>query len=72
MPPSDTKTSVQKIYDDLWRRLSMEERFQKGLEWISMNRQLLLAGIRARHPHFSEEELRQELMREVYPVKRII
>ncbi|OGQ05346.1 MAG: hypothetical protein A3F82_00980 [Deltaproteobacteria bacterium RIFCSPLOWO2_12_FULL_44_12] len=63
---SDTSPEVQKHFDALCRQLSEEERFLKGLEWIRLNRELLLAGFRARFPHFSEEQIRKELMREVY------
>ena len=66
MKPSDTSPKMQKHYDELWQRLSCEERFLKGLQWIQFNREFLLAGIRARFPHFTETEVRQELRHELY------
>ncbi len=67
MVRSDTSPEIQKQYDDLWRGLSCEERFLKGLQWIQFNREFLLAGIRARFPNLTEKQLRQELWRELYP-----
>lgn len=67
MKVSDTTAKVQKHYDSLWRKLSMEERFLKGLQWIQLNREFSLAGIRALHPHFTEEEIRKQLLHDLYP-----
>lgn len=67
MPPSDTKPQMQQVYDQLWQKLSLEDRFLKGLEWIQFNRELLLAGLRSRHPNLSEEEIRQKLLQDLYP-----
>lgn len=66
MKKFDTSPAMQKHYDDLWRNLSFEERFLKGLQWIQLNREFCLAGLRARFPHFTENEIRQELLRELY------
>lgn len=66
MQPSDTPPKMQKYYDELWQKLSFEERFLKGLQWIQFNREFLVAGIRARFPNFTETEMRRELKRELY------
>lgn len=50
MKQSDTSPEMQKYYGELWQKLSFEERFLKGLQWIQFNREFLLAGIRSRFP----------------------
>ena len=66
MPRSDTCPDVQKKLDELWRHLSGEERFLKGLELIQLSRGMFLAGVRARFPHFTEDQIRAEALRELY------
>ncbi len=66
MKPADTAPKIKKYHDALCRNLSMEERFIKGLQWIQASRVLMLAGIRARHPHFTEEEIRKKLLQDLY------
>jgi len=67
MQRSDTHPDVERHFDELWRNLSMEERFRKGIVWIQWSRALLLAGLRARFPDFSEEQIRKKLAQELYP-----
>lgn len=66
MKTSDTSPEAQKYHDSLWQKLTCEERFLKGLQWTHLNRELLIAGLRARNPHFTEEELRTALRQELY------
>lgn len=66
MPPLDTTPEAQRIYDDLWRNLSPQERFQKGLDLIDLSRALLFAGFRSRYPDLSEEELVNVIIKRLY------
>lgn len=66
MPPCDTPPEVQRQFDELWQRLSPEERFVRGLELIRVSRKMFLAGLRARLPQASEKELRQKMIQLLY------
>lgn len=68
MPPSDdTPPAVQAHYDSLWNALPPSDRFLKGISLITFSRQLLIAGIRARYPHLDQQQLREAIIRQVYP-----
>ncbi|RLE30317.1 hypothetical protein DRJ54_02945 [Candidatus Acetothermia bacterium] len=43
--------------------MAPEERLQRGLELAELVRALLAAGVRARHPEYSEEEVRLAVIR---------
>jgi len=66
MKKSDTNPEVQKRYDELWRKLTMEERFVKGLQLVKLSRALILAGIRSRNPQLSEQDVLKELRQQLY------
>lgn len=66
MIPSDTTNAIQKKYDEMWRKLSPEQRFIKGLQLIHLSRQMLLAGFKARFPELSEQELKERIVQQVY------
>ena len=68
MPPLDTTPEAQKIWDNLWQNLSLQERFKKGLELTDLSHALLLAGFRSRYPDLSEEELKKKIIRQIYHV----
>lgn len=47
-----------RIYLDVLRRMTAEERLLKAFELTESTRQLFLAGLRQRHPELSDEALR--------------
>ena len=47
-----------RIYIDVLRRMTAEERLLKAFELTEVTRQLFLDGLRQRHPDLSEEALR--------------
>lgn len=65
-PRSDTTPAVQAHYDSLWSALPPSVRFLKGISMITFSRQLLIAGIRARHPNLDQQQLREAIIRQVY------
>jgi hypothetical protein len=67
MTRSDTSPKVQKLYDDLWRRLSPSERFMKGLALSHLSRQMIIAGIKSPHPNLTPRQLKQKLQQQLYP-----
>lgn len=66
MPQSDTSPDVEKEYDERWKKLSPEDRFLKGLSLIALSRKMLIAGLEARYPDRSSEELKQLLRKQLY------
>jgi len=42
------------------RAWSLEQRFARGLRFLQTTRDLLLAGVRARHPEWSEQQIAAE------------
>jgi hypothetical protein len=48
-----------RIYIDALRGMSGEDRLRKAFELTGLSRELLLAGLRRRHPEMPEEKLRE-------------
>ena len=48
---------------DSLRRIGPEERFARGLRFLQMIREWLAAGVRSRHPEWSEEQVKVETRR---------
>jgi hypothetical protein len=74
--PRDTSLDAFRIQLEIYRRMSPEERLQQALQWSEDVRELGRAGIRLRHPEYSEQEVQMasirlrlgdELFRRVYP-----
>jgi hypothetical protein len=74
--PRDTSLDAFRIQLEIYRRMSAEERLQGALQWSEEIRELGRAGIRLRHPEYSEREVQiasirlrlgEELFRRVYP-----
>ncbi len=68
MPISDTPPHVQAMYDALWQRLTPQERFARGWQLIRLSRECVMAGLRARFPHATAQELRRKLCWQLYGV----
>lgn len=45
------------------RRMTLSERFAKGLNFLRNTRELLAAGVRARHPEWTESQVAEETKR---------
>ena len=54
-----------------WERLGPEGRLKLALEMSEFVRKLALVGLRARHPGWSDAELRREVARMAFPPDRI-
>ena len=75
---SDTTADAAEVQLRVYQRMTPEARLRVGLELTEISRRLLFDGIRARHPEYSEEEVRlagirvwlsPALYREAYPDK---
>ncbi|MBI4211775.1 MAG: hypothetical protein HY540_03975 [Deltaproteobacteria bacterium] len=58
MHKPDTDPSAQKIFDQMIRQLSDEERFFRGLSLTHFSRSLCLSGIQDRHAAASSDEIK--------------
>lgn len=66
MPPLDTNPDLQKMYDDLWKNLSLQERFRKGMILISQSRLMMWIGFRQRYQSLPESELKKIFVKKIY------
>ena len=57
MRPADTSPEAWKVWLNLVRRLSPEERLQRAFEYSALVRELAESTIRQKYPHASEREI---------------
>jgi hypothetical protein len=74
--PRDTRPEAAAVLFEIYRRMPPLRRFELALEMGEMARSLSDAGVRSRHPDYSDEQVRlavirlslgDDLFREVYP-----
>jgi len=63
MATRDTSEEAAQVQLDVYRRMAPADRLRVGLELTQMSRGLVAEGIRARHPEYSEDEVRWALIR---------
>lgn len=56
---SDTPPEVLRVQYDIYRGMSPARKFELVLDTYEMGKQLAMAGLRARNPNATEEELRR-------------
>ena len=61
--PADTSAEAQRVQTEALRRLTMEERARMTFELSDNLRAVTEAGIRHRHPEYSDEQVRLALIR---------
>ena len=66
MVARDTKPSAAELQDDIHRRSTAAERLQMAIEMSEFARSLSRAGLRDRHPDYSESELDQAMLEQLY------
>ncbi|HKE17727.1 MAG TPA: hypothetical protein VKB80_22785 [Kofleriaceae bacterium] len=59
----DTSADAAQVQLDIYRRMAPEDRLRIGLELTRISRDLLAQGIRARHPEYSDDDVRWALIR---------
>jgi hypothetical protein len=62
-PARDTTEEAAQVQLDAYRRMASSDRLRVGLELTRMSRDLLAAGIRARHPEYTDDEVKWALIR---------
>ena len=68
MAVSDTTPQAAAIQLDLYRKAGPSRRAQIAVELSDAVRATTLAGIRRRHPDYTEEEVKADFLRIVYRV----
>ena len=63
MATSDTSVEASAVQLEAYRRMSPEARLRVGLELTEISRQLLVAGIRRRHPDYDDADVRLAFLR---------
>jgi hypothetical protein len=74
--PEDTTPEAFRIQCDIFRKMTPTERLRRTFDLIDFAERLSAAGIRERHPEYSNEQVRMalirmrlgdELFKQVYP-----
>ncbi len=74
--PADTSLEVARVQHGIYRRMAPEQRLRLAFQMTESARALAVAGVRARHPDYTEREaqlavirltLGGELFARVYP-----
>jgi hypothetical protein len=61
--PRDTTPEADAVQMEIYRRMPALRRFEQTLEMAEMMRRLCTAGVRGRHPDYTEEQVRLALIR---------
>lgn len=57
MRPADTTPDAHRIQADIYRRMSGAERLSLAFQITATVRDLAMAGVRARHPDYSDDQV---------------
>ena len=63
MPVSDTTPAAEALQLQIYRRMSAAQKLLLGFEMSEFARELQRAGIRQRHPDWSDAQVDRELLR---------
>jgi hypothetical protein len=75
-PPADTTPEAAAVQLEAYRRMTPVQRLRIAFEMADSLRRLSAAGVRSRHPEYTEEQVRlavirlslgEELFRKAYP-----
>jgi hypothetical protein len=67
MKPFDTAAAAQAVQEEVWRRMSGEQRMQIAFEMSVFVRELAIARLREEHPVWSRRRLVLEHLRSSFP-----
>jgi hypothetical protein len=60
---SDTSAEAARVQLEVYRRMAPSDRLRVGLELTRISRDLVAQGIRARHPGYTDDEVKWALIR---------
>ena len=61
--PEDTTRAAARIYFETLRKLGPQKRLEMGAELSNSLRERVEAGIRRRHPYYSDQQIRRAFLR---------
>jgi hypothetical protein len=67
MRPLDTSSDAEKVQIEIFRRMEPQKRLQAAAFLSETCRTLLAEGIRKRHPHYDEVQVRLAVIRCLLP-----
>jgi hypothetical protein len=79
--PLDTSLEAQAVQDAIYRAMGPYRRLETAFSLTASTRALAAAGVRHRHPHYSDEQvdmavarlvLGDDLVREVWPNRDLV
>jgi hypothetical protein len=79
--PADTTLEAARIQHGIHRRMPPEQRLRQAFAMSEVARELSAAGVRARHPDYTERQVKlavirlmlgKELFRRVYPGEDVV
>lgn len=59
----DTDAQAARVQLEVYRRMTPSDRLQVALELTRMSRDLIAQGIRARHPEYTDDQVKWALIR---------
>jgi hypothetical protein len=63
MVPADTTVEAARVQYEIFRRMPAERRLELALQMSDALREIAAAGVRQRHPDYSEEQVRLAVIR---------
>ena len=66
MPARDTSAKAAAIQRELHSKLGPEGRFCLAMQMSELARQFAEAGVRRRHPGYTDEQISREIVRSLY------
>jgi hypothetical protein len=78
--PADTSVEAARVQHGIYRRMAPEQRLQLVFQMTASTRAVTAAGVRSRHPDYSERQVQlavirlalgEELFRRVYPGENV-
>lgn len=67
--PLDTSPEVERIQNEIFRKMTPERRLQLAIELTQTSRKLLATGVRQRHPEYDDAQVRLAVIRLTIPEK---
>jgi hypothetical protein len=67
--PLDTSPEAERVQIEIFRKMTPERRLRAASELTQLVRATLAGGVRMRHPHYSDEQVRLAVIRLTLPEK---
>ncbi len=61
--PADTSPEAARVQLEIYRRMAPERRLELAMQMSDTLRRVAIAGVRGRHPEYSDEQVRLAFLR---------